>query len=166
MEKKFSSQKHLNPWGYVSLNKRESISLFGCWNAQKSLQKNAIEEGWSSIQLPITKAKSVYVHYTSISRSSTMSQTWTSVFQIQIAVLCGNCILNFPMLNWSNSTEMIFQKCDLCKRYEEVSVTSLLCSTGILGHHLLQPRCQNKLKEWAGQYTTKFKHWSRQFILY
>ena len=33
----------------------------------------------------------MYVHYTSISRSSTISQTWTSVFQIQIAVLCGNC---------------------------------------------------------------------------
>ena len=31
------------------------------------------------------------MHYTSISRSSTISQTWTSVFQIQIAVLCGNC---------------------------------------------------------------------------
>ena len=40
------------------------------------------------------------------------------------------------MLNWSNSTGIIFQKCDLCKRYEEVSVTSLLCSAGILGHHL------------------------------
>ena len=77
------------------------------------------------------------------------------LFQIQIAVLCGNYVLNFPMFNWSNSTEMIFQKCDLCKRYKEVSVTSLLCSTGILGHHLLQPRCRNK--EWAGQYTTNIK---------
>ena len=28
------------------------------------------------------------MHYTSISRGSTMSQTWTSVFKIQIAVLC------------------------------------------------------------------------------
>ena len=28
--------------------------------------------------------------------------------------------------------------------YEEVSVTSLLCSAGILGHHLLQPHCRNK----------------------
>ena len=75
----------------------------------------------------------MYVHYTSISRSSTMSQTWTSVFQIQIAVLHGNCVLNLPMLNWSNPTGIIFQICDLCKRYEEVSVTSLLCSAGILG---------------------------------
>ena len=64
-----------------------------------------------------------------------MSQTWTSVFQIQIAVLCGNCVLNLPMLNWSNSTGIIFQICDLCKRYEELSVTSLLCSAGILGQH-------------------------------
>ena len=59
------------------------------------------------------------------------------------------------MLNWSNSTGIIFQKCDLCKRYEEVSVTSLLCSAGILGHHLLQPHCRNK--EWAVQYTSKTK---------
>ena len=77
------------------------------------------------------------------------------LFQIQIAVLCGNYVLNFPMFNWSNSTEMIFQKCDLCKRYKEVSVTSLLCSTGILVRHLLQSRCRNK--EWAGQYTTNIK---------
>ena len=39
--------------------------------------------------------------------------------------------------------------------YEEVSVTSLLCSPGILGHHLLQPHCRNK--EWAVQYTSKIK---------
>jgi len=39
--------------------------------------------------------------------------------------------------------------------YEEVSVTSLLCSAGILGHHLLQPHCRNK--EWAVQYTSKIK---------
>ena len=111
--------------------------------------------GWNSIQLPIAKAKSVYVHYTSISRGSRMSQTWTSVFKIQIAVLCWNCVLNLPMYNWSNSTGMIFQKCDLCKRYEEVSITSLLCSTGILGHHLLQSHCRKK--EWAVQFTTKIK---------
>ena len=63
--------------------KEKSISLFGCWNAQKSLQRKChrgFSRGWNSIQLPISKAKSVYVHYTIISRSSTISQTSTSVF--------------------------------------------------------------------------------------
>ena len=63
--------------------KEKSISLFGCWNAQKSLQRKChrgSSRGWNAIQLPISKAKSVYVHYTIISRSSTISQTSTSVF--------------------------------------------------------------------------------------
>jgi len=63
----------------------KSISVFGCWNARKSLQRKChrgSSRGWNSIQLPISKfkAKSVYVHYTIISRSSTISQTSTSVF--------------------------------------------------------------------------------------
>ena len=61
----------------------KSISVFGCWNVRKSLQRKChrgSSRGWNSIQLPISKAKSVYVHYTIISRSSTISQTSTSVF--------------------------------------------------------------------------------------
>ena len=104
---KFTSQKHPNPGGYVSLN-RNPFHCLAVEMHRNPCRENAIGEGWNSIQLPITKTKSVHLHYTIISRSSTISQTRTSFFRFRL-LYCVNCVLNLPMLNWCNSTEMIFK---------------------------------------------------------
>ena len=98
--------------------KEKSIALFGCWNAQKSLQRNAtgVSRGVKLNSASHNQSKKC-VRALHNPRSSTISQTRTSFFRFRL-LYCVNCVLNLPMLNWCNSTKMIFKNLTCVKGIE------------------------------------------------